>query len=1092
MATSLPVRVVSRFAGNSCGRQKQCVTHGILGFSTRLGYDGGRRFGRSRAMFLFAVSRRKARIDDPASLSRHFCLPLILLAFIMCRFLIAAIVVLSFGCASLTFAAQEDRESAQKESGTAKFSAVADVFERHCLSCHNDQERQGGLSLSSAASFGKGGDEGPIVDLNTPAESLLLKMISGSEPEMPQDSSPLSDHDVATIKSWLETGAAWPGDRQLQDRSLADLNWWSLKPLQRPSIPAVHASRDESSRIAWGNPIDAFVQAKLREHGLAPSQEADRKSLIRRVYFDLLGLPPTPDEVRSFVQDVRADAYERMIDGLLADPRYGERWARHWLDVVHYADTHGYDKDKLRPNAWPYRDYVIRALNQDKPYVDFIREQLAADTLNLNEADSVVPLGFISAGPWDFVGHAEVPESKIDGQVARHLDRDDMVSTTMNAFCSVTVQCAQCHNHKFDPVSQQDYYGLQAVFAAVDRTEKPYDPDPSMAGKRAEISRQLAAIQSQLQAFDLEIRKQAGDELTEIENRLSALTKGSDQPLRPEYGYHSEIAATDSVEKWVQVDLGSSQSLKHIVLVACNDAFNNIGAGFGFPVRFKIEVSDDPSFVDAQVVSDQTTSNYPNPKSIPQVFATDCAARYVRARATQLAPRQNDFIFALAEMIVLDDSGTNVAFGRTTTALDSIEAPERWRLTNLVDGIHPARLDDGTIPNLVNWQRERDSILASKVDAKLLAEREKMNLLRSKIEEEQKQLPSQQMAFVGGVHFGSGAFVGTGSKGGQPRVIRVLARGDVRTPGAISSPGALSIFPNEANTFDLPSEHYESARRLALADWISRHDHPLTWRSIANRLWQYHFGRGIVDSPNDFGRMGQLPTHPELLDWLACEIRDDQAGGSLKRMHRLILTSHTYRQTSAVSESGTQGDGDNRYLWRMNRRRLDAESIYDSVLAVSGKLRPEMGGSGYWCFVLEKPEHSPHYQYDQLDVDDIKTHRRAIYRFIVRSAPDPLMECLDCADPSLLVPKRSETITALQALSMFNNKFMLRMSEHFASDLERTGANLETQLQTGFERALGRSPKPNELQALTQFAQEHGLPHACRLILNLNEFIFVD
>jgi hypothetical protein len=613
--------------------------------------------------------------------------------------------------------------------------------------------------------------------------------------------------------------------------------WWSLEPLARPALPSVKAS-------GWArNPIDAFILAKLDSLGLKPSPEADRATLVRRVTFDLIGLPPTPEEIESFVRDGRPDVYERLVDRLLASPAYGERWARHWLDVVHYGDTHGYDKDKPRPNAWPYRDYVIRAFNEDKPYWRFVQEQLAADVLFPDEPRLIPALGFIAAGPWDFIGHAEVPETKIDGKVARHLDRDDMVTNTMQTFTSLTVQCAQCHNHKFDPIAQEDYYSLQAVFAAVDRTDRAYDTDPALARMRTELK-----------------------------------------------GKPNELAA----------------------------------------------------------------------------------------------------------------------------------------------------------------------------------------------------LPPPRMAYVGSVHSGQGAFRGTGPDGGKPRRIFVLARGNVLKPGMEIGPGALHAVTALPARFTLPPGHSEGDRRAALAKWLTDSRNPLAWRSIVNRVWHYHFGKGIVETANDFGRNGQLPTHPDLLDWLAVEFRDN--GQSLKGLHRLVVTSATYRQSSSGNLASENIDANNRSLWRMNRRRLEAEAVRDSVLMIAGKLDRRMYGPSFQDFVIDKPEHSPHYEYHLFDPDDPKCHRRAVYRFIVRSQQQPFMTTLDCADPSMQVDRRNESNSALQALAMLNNDLMIVMAKHYAAKLEQHGIDVE---QASFE-CLGRRPSAEEIEALRQYSRKHGLANACRVLFNLNGFAFVD
>jgi len=699
--------------------------------------------------------------------------------------------------------------------------SVRQVFERRCVSCHQSPDAKGGLDLTSASGLRTGGDSGPAVVPGEVDGSVLIGYVTGDKPLMPKQGEPLLPDEVEALRGWIRNGALWPDDVRLTDQRFAGSKWWSTSPPVRPPVPAADP--------AWvRTPIDAFVWAKQRELGLRPSAEADRRALIRRLSYDLLGLPPSPEEVTAFVADPAPDAYERLVDRMLESPHYGERWARHWLDVVHYGDTHGYDKDKTRPNAWPYRDYVIRAFNEDKPYAQFVREQLAGDVMYPNTRDGVVATGFIAAGPFDFVGQIEVGEDIIDKKITRNLDRDDMVATAMNTFVSTTVQCARCHNHKFDPIPQADYYALQAVFAGVDRADRPY------------------------------------------------------------------------------------------------------------PLESK----------------------------------ADGASGIVFAAATDFEPQGN---------------------------------------------FHPTQ--------------------------------------------------------------------------GKPRAIHVLARGSEASPLEIAPPGALSCVTELTAQFDVSSAENEGPRRVALAEWIADPRNPLTWRSIVNRVWLYHFGRGLVDTPNDFGRMGAQPTHPELLDWLAVEFRD--GGQSLKALHRLIVTSAVYRQASAHDEACAAIDAGNQYLWRMNRRRLEAEAVYDAALVVAGKLDPTMYGPGFQAFAF-RDDHSPEYKYQEHDPDDPKSHRRSIYRFIVRSVPDPFMETLDCADPSLIVEKRNETLTPLQVLAQLNNKFMVRMAEHFAQRASQRSPDLNEQLRYAFQLAIGREPDATELSELTKYAERHGLANACRAILNLNEFMFVD
>ncbi len=781
-------------------------------------------------------------------------------------------------------------------------------------------------------------------------------------------------------------------------------------------------------------------------------------------------------------------AYERLVDRLLASPGYGERWARHWLDVVHYGETHGYDKDQPRQSAWPYRDYVIRSLNADKPYARFVQEQIAGDVLFPDTADGVEALGFIAAGPWDLIGHAEVPETKIDGKVARHLDRDDMVANTINTFCSLTVQCAQCHNHKFDPISQEDYYSLQAVFAALDRADKPYDLDPALARRRAALTSRQQQLERRQQAFDDQLRQLGGAELAAVDRRLQEARRGGRGNQRPEFGYHSGISREQDRVKWVQVDLGRSVAIASLVYVGCYDDFNRIGAGFGFPVRFKVEIGDDPDFrTGVHLVADHTGADFTNPGLVPQrVTVGGQSARYVRVTATKLAPRQNDYIFALAELSVFDAAGKNVALGAQVTALDSIEAPPRWARKNLVDGISPAGAADVTA-----LRARRQAVEDRLLDPEMRTERDEIARGLAEVRQGLAKLPPPHTVYAGTVYQGRGAFQGTGANGGRPRAIHILSRGDVTKPGREVGPGALSAVRGLPARFALAPDAPEGQRRAALAHWLSDPQNPLTWRSIVNRIWLYHFGRGIVDSPSDFGRMGQAPTHPELLDWLAVEFRD--GGGSLKRLHRLMVTSATYRQASAAAPPrAAVVDAGNTLYWRMDRRRLEAEAIRDSVLWVSGRLDRRRFGPSFRDFVIERPEHSPHYQYHLFDPEDPLSHRRSVYRFLVRSQQQPFMAALDCADPSVAVDRRNQTITPLQALALLNDQLMVVMARHFADHVARPGTDLNDQVGTAFRLALARAPTAEELQRLAAYARRYGLANACRVILNLNEFVFVD
>jgi len=970
---------------------------------------------------------------------------------------------------------------------------VKPIFEAHCAGCHGAREQKSDYRLDSRESALKGGESGKAAIVpGKPDAGSLIHLVDGTDQElfMPprkSDAMPLNPSQIGTLRQWIAEGANGL-DGQDVARSEDKTDWWSFRPLRS----------DLKSPVKGPKTIDAFIHAALKEKGLTPAPRADSRTLIRRLYFDLTGLPPTPDEITKYA----ALPYERLVDDLLASPRYGERWARHWLDLVHYGETHGYDKDKPRMNAWPYRDYIIRALNSNKPYRRFIEEQIAGDVLHPGTVDGVTALGFLAAGPWDYIGHAEVPETKIDGKIARHLDRDDMMQNAIGSFCSLTAQCAQCHNHKFDPISQEDYYSLQAVFAAIDRTEVDYYPDDALMQKFASVQKQKKQVTDEIAALEAPLKKKAGEAYTALGKRIDgAAEKGANPNAKPDYGFHSAISSTQDAVKWVQVDLGKSVGVDRIVLKPCYDEFGKIGGGFGFPMRFKIEVSEDPEFKAGVTLvwrkHDATFMNdFANPGLKP--FETGAAAedgvtgRFVRVTAVKLAPRRSDYIFALAEMEVYGSkTGPNLAAGRPVTSLDSIESAPRWRKANLTDGIAPESRTEEDKQKLI---RERDALMLAQADeatkATLRSARQKRDAL--------PRLPAPQKVYAGAVLYGSGAFKGTH---GTPRVIHVLKRGDMTQPAQEVGPGSIAKISELFGLSFTVGGADESARRAALAQWIANQKNALTWRSIVNRVWQHHFGRGLVETANDFGRMGGKPSHPELLDWLAVSFRDDM-GGRLKDLHKLIVMSETYRQSTGSGDDPPGSAANNRrsleldaanvLLSHQNRRKLDAESIRDSILAVSGKLDLTMGGPSFQDFVIDKPQHSPHYEYHLHDPEDPRSHRRSIYRFIVRSQQQPFMTVMDCADPSMRVDKRNESLSPLQALALMNNGLTVTMAKHFSERVSRETQGIPARISRAFALAIGRDPQPDELDSLAAFAQSEGLENTCRVILNLNEFTFID
>ena len=982
----------------------------------------------------------------------------------------------------------------EMQSGTFFTERIQPIFAAKCLSCHGPKVQKSGYRLDVRGIALQGGDHGePAIVPSDLEASLLLQYVSDRDSDLtmpPKESqqAALTESEIQDLREWIAAGAIWPDSANVRVED--PLDWWSFKPMQKAPLPNSEP-----------NPIDAFVQAKLVEKKLVGAAAADPRTLARRLYFDLIGLPPSSEELDAFELESESDseaALERLIEKLLAMPEYGERWARHWLDVVHYGDTHGYDKDKPRPNAWPYRDYVIRAFNEDKPYARFIEEQIAGDALWPNSRDGIEALGFIAAGPWDFIGHAEVPESKTDGKIARHLDRDDMVANTIGTFCSVTVHCAQCHQHKFDPISQEDYYRLHSVFSALDRTDRKYYADEAMQKQWLYLERAKKEVTVALEQIEEPLRKQAGEEYTALTKKIESDSKANaTNPNKgAEFGYHSEISQQQDALKWVQIDLGKITEIDRVSLVPCYDDFNSIGAGFGFPIRFRVESSDDPSFqkgVKELIVGgeDSSDSDHKNPGlTIVSAKSADgdlVSGRFVRVTASRLAPRQNDFIFAMAELQVFDRAGVNVAAGREVASLDSIEAPPRWQRSNLTDGLFP---EATSVVNKESLVVAREELLLRSANEATRARRALLLARADELAIELKELPPPMQVYAGGVHTGSGTFVGTGATSGKPRSIFILARGQVTQPMAEVFPGALSAFDFRPSKFQLEQDHTEADRRVALAHWITDPSNPFTWRSIVNRIWQYHFGRGIVNTPNDLGHNGGQPSHPELLDWIATDFRDN--GGSIKRLHRIILMSKTYRQASMSNVENERVDSENTLLWRQNRRRLEAEAIRDSVLSVSGTLDRTMGGPGWQDFVVEHPEHSPHYEYRLADPENANTWRRSIYRFVVRSQTQPWMTSLDCADPSMRVEKRNESLSAIQALALLNNGFMLTQAKHFAARVESESTDVAEQVDIAYRIAFGIRPSESNRGQLIAFSEANGLPYLCRLLFNLNAFTFVD
>jgi len=879
-------------------------------------------------------------------------------------------------------------------------------------------------------------------------------------------------------------------------RGVADETHWAYRP-----IPTVAPPRpSDSGRVR--TPIDAFILRRLEKAGVRPSPEADRRTLIRRVTYDLIGLPPQPREVDAFVSDPSPDAYERLVERLLASPRHGERWARHWMDVVHFAETHGHDQDRPRENAWPYRDYLVSAFNADTPYGRFIEEQLAGDVLFPGDPRGTIATGFIAAGPWDESSLRDIQAGTLDNLAAQYLDRDDMVTTTMATFTSTTVHCARCHRHKFDPISQRDYYGLQAVFAGVDRANRPYDVDASTRSQRRELEAEAKLLEENRVPRETLLSPRTAAEVTRWErangerlaswrvlDATSFVSAGGAIPVeqpdrsilftgpRSDKDTYTIVAPTglESITA-VRVEALSDPSLpSRGPGRADNGNFHLHGirvfaAPAAEPSRKTELALVKPSADFDQAGWDVTKALDGNPKTgwaiYPRVGRAHQAVFQVEGSGIEGAP---PFPGGMMLTFVLEQlQGGHHLIGRPR--LSATDTPRPVRAS--------------TIPDAVGRLLARPPAVRSDDERAALAR----HVLAQRNRERLAALPGRGVVFAAATDFKpEGAF----RPAKTPRAVHVLRRGDIERPGKAVVPGALSVIDGLPSRFELDDPSDEGSRRAALARWISDRRNPLTWRSIVNRIWHYHFGRGLVDTLNDFGHMGGQPSHPELLDWLAARFRD--GGGSLKALHRLMVTSAVYRQSSAGREDAERIDASNRLLWRMPRRRLSAECVRDAMLGASGKLDLSMGGPSVRQFVESKGVHvTPVVDYAGFDVDSAASFRRSTYRFLFRTLPDPFLATLDCADGSQLTPVRTESVTALQALALLNNRFVVRQAEHLANRVEAERAGIEPRITAAFRHAVSRRPTREELDVVGDIARRHGLANACRLILNLNEFVHVD
>ncbi len=770
--------------------------------------------------------------------------------------------------------------------------------------------------------------------------------------------------------------------------------FWAFRTpvkVDAPSIPGVT------------NPIDAFVRAKLREKDLEPAAPADHRTLIRRLYFDLTGLPPTEVDLKR--------TYEETVEALLASPAYGERWGRHWLDVVRFGETDGGEHNYERFYAWPYRDYVIEAFNKDKPYDQFIRQQLAGDLLDPDNPKSVAATGFLVAGPWDSVS-AELNKDKNLALQARMDELDDMVTTTFHTFQGLTVNCARCHDHKFDPIPTRDYYRLTDVFQTVG------------------FGTRVVASQDEQEAYKLKTQP-IRDRLKRYETALADI----EQPVRAKLLY----------TKYQDFDRGRDSATQRLPI---NPIWNrNFFAPTGGK-RFRFVI---------------TAHKGPVPKLERFMIRGANSVEWGEWAGTRKATNDNPYIFELP----FSGRFWEITWSSDRTRGSNDGAITVYRFEASDDGFK-WRTVASSLDHVGANELEMPSVDTAEILEHLTPEQKSQRLRLideiAKIKDELKAIPEPQKLYS--------AIPKT------PAQSYVLERGSVTKRKEEVSAGTLTAVSQ------LPNEFPKDNPRLALANWIAHPDNPLTARVIVNRVWYYHFGRGLVNTPSDFGLSGDRPSHPELLDWLAVSFMEN--GWSIKWLHRLILSSQTYQQSSQHNEKAFAADADNRLYWRMPLRRMDAETLRDSMLAASGSLNPQRGGPSY---LLQKKGDAGSYIYKALDNDGPEVWRRSVYRFVVRGGERIMMDSFDCPDPSVATPQRSLSNTPVQALTLLNNPFVFRQASLLAKR-----AQSESQADPVariYQLLFQREPTARERELAAKFLSQQPLDLYCRVLLNSNEFLYV-
>ncbi len=928
---------------------------------------------------------------------------------------------------------------------------IRPVLIEQCYSCHSEkaEKLRANLLLDSKAGWQKGGDSGlPAVVPGEPDQSPLIAGIQHIELVMPPGKPKLTELVIADLVAWVKMGAPDPRDGNIEAKR-ADKSWWSLQPIA--------SSEANTTKFADGA-IDSLIQAKLFEQGLTSSPPADARTIIRRMSYDLIGLPPTMEEVNAFAIafELNAnDATSNLAEKILSSPHYGEHWGRHWLDVVRFGESNGFERNVINDDIWPFRDYVIRSFNEDKPFNQFIVEHLAGDVVGKGNPEIEVGTAFLVAGPYDDVGNSD----PVAAANIRAATLDDPITATSGAFLGLTINCARCHHHKFDPIPTEDYYRIRAAFEGVTHARRP-----------------IATLQQQ-QAFSdamkplNESKSKLNQNRNEIELGIVARAKQLlERSSRPKVDVVLTVETFPAVEarylKFVmQASTGSPKSavnskLTEFQVWTADSATRNVALASNGTVATgaRSTVAEDfPEAYGPQLVNDGVLGeqwfvgspavlqlNFTKPEVIDRIsFSNDKGNQQTLDNSRGSTP--TDY-----EILVSVD-------GVSWQTIASSSGREPWSEEHAIEQMRSKTITP----------EEMDAI--SKIDMAL-----------AEFDKQIRAVPKLQEMWVG--------------KYEQPKEPTFVQKGgDPTKPMESIAPSGLAVLDHIMEPYLLDKNAEQGERRLALAKWITSDANPLTARVLANRVWQYHFGTGIVDTPSDFGFLGSRPSHPELLDYLARRLIEN--GWRLKDLHREILSSKAYLQASNAADEnfamGLKIDKTARFLWRFPPRRLNAEEVRDTLLKVSGKLDLKMGGPG---FRLYKFTQNNVCTYFPLDKHEQETYRRSVYHQNARASVVDVLNDFDLPDNSFAAPKRANTTTPLQALTMLNHSFIQDMASSLIDQLDQNDKPTvrASTVSKAFEIAFQRAPSQTELHAARGLIQEHGFKAFARALLNSNELIFIE